>query len=152
MVARYFAYGSNMNLERVRERGIRFSAVLPATLSGVRLAFDKVSRQHPGVGNANVTYDAAGAVEGVVYLLDSSEEITKMDPFELTPRSYSREIVQVSTPEGELTTWTYFANPGVRRAGLIPARTYLDHLLSGEPFLSTEYFAMLKSWPCEESR
>ena len=152
MVARYFAYGSNMNPDRVRERGILFSDALSATFSGVSLAFDKASSKHLGVGHANVVYDPAGAVEGVLYLLDSSTEITKMDPFESTPRNYSREIVQVSTTQGELAAWTYFANPGVRRRGLIPPRSYLNHLLAGEPFLSAEYFAMLNSWPCEEGR
>ena len=152
MVARYFAYGSNMNPDRVRERGIQFSTALPATLTGVRLAFDKTSEKHPGVGHANMVYDSAGSVEGVLYLLDSGEEITKMDRFESTPRNYSREIVHVSTTRGELAAWTYFANPGVRRAGLVPPRSYLEHLLAGEPFLSTDYFAMLTSWPCEEDR
>ncbi len=152
MVARYFAYGSNMNPDRVRDRGILFSDAVSATFSGVSLAFDKASSKHPGVGHANVVYDPAGAVEGVLYLLDSATEITKMDSFESTPRNYSREIVQVSTHQGELTAWTYFANPAVRREGLIPPRSYLQHLLAGERFLSVEYFAMLNEWPCEESR
>ena len=152
MVARYFAYGSNMNPDRVRERGIRFSAVLPAVLSGVRLAFDKASAKHPGVGHANVVFDQTSAVEGVLYLLEATEEIAKMDPFESTPINYSREIVRVSTTQGSMNAWTYFANPGVRREGLVPPRSYLDHLLAGEPFLSAEYFAMLNSWPCEEGR
>ena len=120
MVARYFAYGSNMNPDRVRTRGIRFSTAVPATYSGVRLAFDKASDKHPGVGHANVVYDPAGAVEGVLYELTSTEEIVKMDRFESTPVNYSREIVHVSTTQGDVPAWTYFANPGVRRAGLIP--------------------------------
>lgn len=152
MVARYFAYGSNMNPDRVRERGIRFSTAVAATYSGVRLVFDKASDKHPGVGHANVVYDPAGAVEGVLYELTSTEEIIKMDRFESTPRNYSREIVHVATAQGDLAAWTYFANPGVRRAGLIPPRSYLEHLLAGQPFLSAEYFAKLTDWPCEEGR
>ncbi len=152
MVARYFAYGSNMNPDRVRERGIQFSIAVPATYSGVRLAFDKASDKHMGVGHANVVYDPAGTVEGVLYELTSTEEIIKMDRFESTPRNYSREIVHVSTAQGDLAAWTYFANPGVRRAGLIPPRSYLEHLLAAEPFLSAVYFAKLSDWPCEEGR
>ena len=101
MVARYFAYGSNMNPHRVRERGMQFSTALAANYRGVRLVFDKASAKHPGIGHANVVHDPTGVVEGVLYLLDSADEITKMDPFEITPRNYSREIVYVSTTQGE---------------------------------------------------
>ncbi len=43
-VDHYFAYGSNMNPARVRERGLRVTAVCGAWLKDRRLVFDKVSR------------------------------------------------------------------------------------------------------------
>ena len=152
MVARYFAYGSNMNPDRVRDRGVVFSTAQSASLSGVSLAFDKVSAKHSGVGHANLVYDRKGLVEGVLYLLDSVTAIITMDRFESAPINYSREVVVVSTNQGEMAAWTYFANPGVRQTGLMPPRSYMKHLLAGEPYLSAEYFAMLRNWPCEEAR
>lgn len=169
MIARYFAYGSNMNPDRVRERGIGFEHACGASLAGFALAFDKTSRHHEGVGHANLIYAPGSVVEGVLYWLRSSSEIDKMDRFESTPVNYSREVVRVEIdlaevptgeehfahPEGRRTvvhTWTYFANPAVRRSGLRPPRSYLDHLLAGERYLSSDYFSVLKSWPCEESR
>lgn len=172
MIARYFAYGSNMNPDRVRERGLVFDHAAGARLHGYRLAFDKTSKKHPGTGHANVVHAPGQVVEGVLYWLSDVTEIGKMDRFESAPVNYSREVIQVqvtvshlpggrpSLPdagdgnEGEsaLTTWTYFANPAVRQAGLLPPRSYLEHLLAGQPYLSATYFAMLSDWPCEEGR
>lgn len=166
MVARYFAYGSNMNPERVRERGIDFVHAAGARLEGFSLVFDKTSRKHAGVGHANVVLAPGSMVEGVLYWLRTTEEIGKMDRFESAPVNYSREVIHVcvdaphlpeSHPEpidghAVITTWTYFANPAVRRPDLLPPRSYLNHLLAGRPFLSDDYYAMLESWPCEESQ
>ncbi|MGE0623106.1 MAG: gamma-glutamylcyclotransferase family protein [Pseudomonadales bacterium] len=173
MVARYFAYGSNMNPERVRSRGLAFAHASPASLDGFVLTFDKTSAAHEGSGHANIAYAPGGRVEGVLYWLSATDEIRRMDRFESTPVNYSREIVRVrvlhdhlpplevtdaiaagSSGEGEvmIPTWTYVANPAVRRAGLLPPRSYLEHLLAGRPFLSGSYVDMLEAWPCEEDR
>ena len=166
MVARYFAYGSNMNPDRVRERGIRFEHAAGARLEGFTLVFDKTSRVHAGLGHANVRRAPGQVVEGVLYWLESPEEIGKMDRFEFAPVNYSREVIHVrvladhlpgdrlAAPEADLliTTWTYFANPAVRQSGLLPPRTYLNHLLAGRPFLSADYYQRLEAQPCEEDR
>lgn len=169
MVARYFAYGSNMNPDRVRERGIRFEHAVGARLQDFMLVFDKTSKKHAGLGHANVRRAPGQIVEGVLYWLESAAEIDKMDRFESTPVNYSREVVHVRIlPEhlparpdqgvsatGEdllITTWTYFANPAVRQAGLRPPRSYLNHLLAGRPYLSSGYYDMLEAQPCEEGR
>lgn len=152
MLARYFAYGSNMNVARMRERGMRFDAAVGARLGGFQLQFHKRSRQHPGAGHANIAYAPGATVEGVLYTLSGIEEISRMDPFESTPVNYSREVVLVNTAEGALPTWIYVANPAVLDPGLKPPRSYLDHLLAGEPFLSASYFQMLQGWECLEDR
>ena len=150
MVACYFAYGSNMNPARVRERGMRYHAAESATLRGCALAFDKTSRQHPGVGHANVVYAPGQVVEGVLYWLAAPDEILKMDRFERAPINYSREVVEVRAEAtgGPVVSWTYFANPAVRLAGLKPPRSYLAHLLAGEPFLSSAYIERLRQIEC----
>ncbi len=139
-----------MNPARVRDRGLRVARVEGARLSGFRLQFDKTSIRHPDVGHANLVYDPHSVVEGVLYWLASPAEIFKMDRFENAPVNYSREVVQVVTGSGKVTSWTYFANPAVRRPGLKPPRSYLCHLLAGESYLSPEYLAMLRCWECIE--
>jgi gamma-glutamylcyclotransferase (GGCT)/AIG2-like uncharacterized protein YtfP len=146
----YFAYGSNMNTARVAERGLVVVAAQSAVLGGYRLLFDKHSAAHAGTGHANVVYHPDSVVEGVLYTLADPAEILKMDPFEKAPVNYSRDVVEVETTSGRVATWTYFANAAVRRPGLIPSRSYLDHLLAGEPYLSRTYFRMLSNWACRE--
>jgi len=154
MSACYFAYGSNMNPQRVRERGIRFRNLEGAWLAGYRLSFDKASSAHPGTGHANVVYSPGSTVEGVLYWLETPDQIEKMDRFESAPVNYSREVVAVTLSAGsrQVWTWTYFANPAVRRSGLKPPRSYLAHLLAGRPYLSVAYYESLAHQPCEESR
>ena len=141
-----------MNPARVRERGIVFEAALSARLEGYRLAFDKASSRHPGVGHANIVFDPAAVVEGVLYSLEGPAEIQKMDRFESTPINYSRDIVEVATQHGVQSTWTYFANPAVLVAGLKPPRSYLNHLLAGKEYLSAAYYEALEGWECVEER
>jgi len=144
----YFAYGSNMNPARVAARGLRFDWVNRAVLNGVRLTFDKQSREHPRGGHANLTFDRVSKSEGVLYRLRDAQEINRMDPFEAAPVNYSRDVVIVDSGGERVAAWTYFANAAVIRAGLRPERSYLDHLLAGRDYLSPQYFAWLSGTAC----
>jgi gamma-glutamylcyclotransferase (GGCT)/AIG2-like uncharacterized protein YtfP len=146
-ITSYFAYGSNMNPERVAERGLRTVHAVGATLEGYELRFNKVGRHHEGVGHANIEKVVGSSVEGVLYRFDHHDEILKMDPFERAPWNYGRDVVLVETGDEALWTWTYFANAAVKRDGLYPSQEYLDHLLAGEPFLTEPYFERLRQWP-----
>lgn len=150
-VRHYFAYGSNMNPARVRERGLRVTTVCAAWLDGMALCFDKQSADHPRSGHANIARAPDDRVEGVLYGLLEGDEILRMDPFERAPINYSREVVVVTTRTGPVTAWTYFANAAVRVAGLRPEAAYLSHLLHGRPWLSEAYGARLACWPCADA-
>jgi gamma-glutamylcyclotransferase len=60
MRVRYFAYGSNLDLARMRARAPAVGLIGPALLQGMRLAFDK--RGGDGSGKANLAEDAASHV------------------------------------------------------------------------------------------
>ena len=151
MVEHYFAYGSNMNPARVEARGLVTAGVQGAVLAEFRLVFDKVSRKHPGVSHANVVYAPGHRVEGVIYSLPQQDEILKMDPFETAPWNYGRDVVSVDTLDGQrVSAWTYFANRAVRRSGLRPPPSYLQQLLAGRAYLSSEYHAWLQSVECAD--
>lgn len=143
----YFAFGSNMNPQRVRERGLVFGRVDGAWLVDYRLLFDKTAAVHAGTGHANIEPAPGDRVEGVVYELVHDDEILKMDPFEQVPVNYLRHQILVQTRAGTQRAWTYIANDAVRQPGLLPERAYLDHLLCGAPWLSPEYHARLAAWP-----
>ena len=146
----YFAYGSNMNPERVSARGLAFVEIRPGRLDGVRLVFDKVSRNHPHAAHANIVYAPGAFVEGVLYRLRSAGEILKMDPFERAPVNYGRDAVEVFSEDERIPAWTYFANLAVRRNGFKPPRSYLDHLLAGHPYLSPGYYRRLQGIDCAD--
>jgi cation transport regulator ChaC len=144
----YFAYGSNMNPARVASRGLPFDAVCGGVLDGVRLTFDKQSRDHAGSGHANLTVARSGRVEGVLYRLKATQDIAIMDRFERVPINYRRDVVTVSVDGDSIAAWTYFANPAVIRSSLRPERAYLAHLLAGRPYLSEAYYAWLSATAC----
>ena len=143
----YFAYGSNMNTERVAERGLEVVDALSGRLHDFRLAFDKASRRQAGVGHASIHRAPGQVVEGVLYRLTGAAEILKMDRFESAPVNYGRDVVAVQTATGTAWAWTYFANAAVLKPGLKPSEEYLEHLLAGEVFLSSAYHARLTRWP-----
>ena len=144
---RYFAYGSNMNPRRVRQRGLRVRAIERAAIPGLALCFDKSARDHAGRSHANLVAARDARTEGVLYTLCGEEDILRMDGFERAPINYSREAVVVETPRGPRRAWTYFANPAVRRGGLRPDLAYLEHLRSGRPFHTPEHRGVLARWP-----
>lgn len=141
----YFAYGSNMNPQRMRARGLQFSEALGGRLAGYELCFNKRAHDRPGTAYANIRHCRASVVEGVLYRLQAADEIFKMDPFEGTPVLYSRERMPVLTARGVLPGWVYVANPAWRSEGLRPTRAYLEHLLAGREFLSDSYWRALVS-------
>ena len=146
-VVHYFAYGSNMNPARVRERGLVVRTMLAGRLPGYSLRFDKQSAAHLGTGHANLVRDFAEKAEGVLYELVSEAEILKMDPFEHAPINYGRDVVEVETHRGLVPAWTYFANDAVRVPDARPEQAYLAHLLAGRPFLSEAWYARIAAWP-----
>ena len=144
----YFAYGSNMNAARVTERGLTYTNVFAATLDNAALCFNKQAVKDPTLAYANVIYAKQGSVEGVVYQLSDAEQILKMDPFEGAPVRYSREMFWLRTPSNKrVAAWVYIANEAMLNDNLRPARWYLDHLLQGEPYLSSDYFQQLLKTP-----
>ena len=143
----YYAYGSNMNPERVSDRGLDFDRVVAGWVPGLGLRFNKQSKEHPHCGHANLVHAPGEMAEGVLYRLTNDDMIKRMDPFENAPINYSRECIAVQTRQGPILSWVYFANPAVLREGLVPSRDYLNHLLAGKPYLSADYHSRLLHWP-----
>ncbi|ROS05027.1 gamma-glutamyl AIG2-like cyclotransferase [Sinobacterium caligoides] len=149
MTCYYFAYGSNMNVERMRERGLTVVSSQLGKISDCELLFDKAAHNDPGASYANIGYRQGGIVEGVLHELVDVSNIALLDHFEGTPIRYSRECYPVETVGGTMiAAWVYVANPGHRQAGLRPRRWYLEHLLCGESYLTPSYFAKLTKTRC----
>lgn len=143
----YFAYGSNMNAERMRDRGMQVQAAVTGTLARYKLVFNKKASNKPGFAVANIAVHHNHRVEGIVYRLSDQREIEKMDRFEGVPRGYSRDLFAIQTAGGSVPAWTYVANPAVLVHDALPAQVYIDHLLAGRDYLSEDYLAWIANHP-----
>ncbi len=139
----YFAYGSNMDREQIRERCPESRFITTGRLKDFRLVFSRWSEDWGG-GVADIEPSEGDVVEGVVYEI-SANDLSSLDSYEGYPLDYFRAYVEVMTPGGaELTVFAYFANPmGV----YLPTRRYLMSLKKGalEHGLSPEYILFLES-------
>ena len=143
---RYFAYGSNMNPERMTERGVSFTSRERAVLKGWRLKFNKVSSINAREGYANIERDDNSVVEGILYTIDD-KDIEKLDTYEGYPKHYNRVVLKVKKDNGEeVEALVYIANPDKVKDGLKPSKEYLNHLLRGCDLLSENYCNMLRNW------
>ncbi len=144
MTVYYFAYGSNMNPDRMNKRKAYFTNRLFAKLDKYRIEFNKTSTANPNEGFTNIIPDDDSIVEGALYEVEW-ESIERLDYFEGYPDAYRREEVCVTTSDGEKQkAITYIANDNQTSDGLKPSREYLNHLLRGKDLLSEEYYSLLE--------
>ncbi len=148
MVFWYFAYGSNMNPERVRQRRMHFDVRRGGVLDHFELVFNKRSVRYPGAASANVEERPGARTEGMVYRLLHPDQILSMDPFEGYPLRYDRQVVPVACGSVIVQAWVYIANPEYVAEGLLPAQWYLDHLLAARDHLSAAYCRRLEAVQC----
>ncbi len=148
MALYYFAYGSNMNPERVRKRNMGFEAAEAGKLYDYELAFNKRSVKYPGAASANVIEQPGSHTEGVIYKLSDPAQIQEMDPYEGYPVRYNRLALPIEVSGGTVDAWVYIANEEYIMHGLRPARWYLEHLLAGRSYLSERYYLALSEVDC----
>ncbi len=138
----YFAFGSNMNSERMHERLGWSAERFAVTLPDHRMLFNK---QVPS-GRwcvANITPAPGQTAEGIAYSVEE-RDLEILDGYEgVAGGHYERLPVTVFTESGApLPAIAYSA----LKTGpeLPPTREYLNHLLAGEPLLSAAYFQWLQ--------
>lgn len=141
----YFAFGSNMNPERMRERKAFFTERVGAKLYDHKMTFS--FRRPDGCGSGNIRPEKNSIVHGVLYTLEDGG-LDKLDVFEMVAEGcYRRERVTVETLKGErIEATTYMVTDEFYEEGLVPRRDYLDHCLAGKDVLSAEYYAFLESF------
>ena len=143
LVAPYFAFGSNMDADRLQDRvgHIDRTAVRSARLEGFRLCFDKRSRT---AGGAATVLPAPGCtVQGVLYDLTDAQ-LEQLDAIEFHPVHYLRTLTSVVVDGGERSAWMYVGQPEFLVEGLRPTPEYLACLLRGAEWLPPAYVAYLE--------
>lgn len=136
---KYFAYGSNMNEQRMLDRGVNFTSKELGILNGYKMIINKRSYKNPEMGFANIIPSLDEQVEGVLYEV-SIDDIFKLDKFEGYPKHYNRRKMIVNSEESIV----YVANPKWVSIGELKAtEEYKNHILEGKKFVSEQYYNMV---------
>jgi gamma-glutamylcyclotransferase (GGCT)/AIG2-like uncharacterized protein YtfP len=137
----YFAYGSNLKTERMRERVPSAEVVGPACLHGFRITCDKQGAD--GSGKANLRHDAWSFVWGAVYAFDPSH----WSALDACETRYERVPVRVAAGDEQLDVETYRSQ--VLTDDPVPFDWYRRLILEGarEHRLPDAYLRALETLP-----
>jgi len=130
----YFAYGSNMDWERIthRDRAPSAQFLLRATLPDYKLAFTRWSQKQQ-TGTADVVIFPVGIVWGVVFDIDPAEK-PKLDAAEGVNSGAYRPEPAIVLAENDVTrplhvlTYVICQNAEAHQP---PASWYLNHIVKG---------------------
>ena len=140
-MTRYFAYGSNLKLERMRDRVPSARPAGAARLPGYRIVCDKLGAD--GSGKANLRVDAGSCVWGVVYCLDPAHwpDLDACEP------GYDRREVEVWCDGQALVAHTYTSLHTTEDP--VPFAGYKRLVLEGarEHALPADWLRVLEAWP-----
>ena len=153
--AYYFAYSLHMDPANLEGAGIRAVRICRGVLRGYQLAFNVLEdelffREHRGVANIMPRKD--GAVEGVLFALDTGEMMKLDRQAGVASLKFYRKIVPVEREDGILeTAYTYSGWPDVTSEGLLPSKRYLKRLTAAaiRQGISSSYRQWLLSHPTD---
>ena len=136
----YFAYGSNMSSERLRDRTPSAISLGRARLPGYALRWHKLGRDGSGKCDIEPSGAPGTAVWGVLYQIDGGEK-DHLDTVEGLGVGYDEETVRVQTGTVVREAVTYKARPDRIDPALRPLAWYKAHVLCGatEHGLPDEY-------------
>ncbi len=144
MSLNYFAFGSNMDKQRIIIRKVEFTDMQKGIMKDWKLVFNKRSDED-GVGFANIVPEYGSTVEGIIYKVNENT-IHTLEKKEGTPIHYHKKTMLVENSNKEFVDcMVYIANHSRTDNSIKPKKEYLNHLLEGKEFLSENYFSELKN-------
>jgi len=142
---KYFAYGSNMSIIRLRERVPSAEKLGTFTLNNHALRFHKASEDGSGKCDAYQIQNSNDFVIGVVFNINAADKPT-LDKAEGLGYGYQIKTVSVQNTHGQvITAFTYYAiqiDPTLK-----PYSWYLNHVVIGakQANLPAQYLNAIKS-------
>lgn len=127
---KYFAYGSNLHLFRMRRRVPSCRALGLATLTGYKLYFHKRGQDGSGKCNAFYTGRSLDRVMGVVYEMAAAERVY-LDLAEGLGKGYDLETRWVTLQNAEQEIFFYAAQPNYIDDSLKPFSWYKELVIQG---------------------
>lgn len=150
----YFGYGSNMDLNSLRAKGVVPRASERAMLRGWRLRFNvhHFFNHEGGVGNIEQSNFPFDVVWGVLHQCESAD-LARLDVAEAYGHGYDRTEVAVHTDRGEQRAVAYVGIPSFLDDGCRPTRRYLNIILRGATAagLDPAYIESLHRQPLHEA-
>ncbi|MFA5173545.1 MAG: gamma-glutamylcyclotransferase family protein, partial [Candidatus Paceibacterota bacterium] len=138
----YFAYGSNMDEEVMKWRGVNYTDRFFGKLENYKLVFQEFYKKEKLDGVfANIIPQKGSYVEGIIYECDESVE--RLDKQEDYPVEYLKEELNIDSERGPIECLVYVGNPESVRDEEAPKKKYLSHLLNGKDLLSEDYYKKL---------
>ena len=141
----YFAYGSNTNATRMRERCSNFDKRESAKLNNYSFQLNKV-RKKCGTAAANIKPCPGSQVYGALYTCN--ECVLKiLDVYEgVKTDQYYRDKVNVELEDGStVEAVTYIAHPHRCKEDLKVKEEYIEHCLGGKDLYPEDYIKFLES-------
>jgi len=140
-MAYYFAYGSLMDVNFVKELGVRFKNPCSGQLMGFNLYINVQDTKNSNYGYANIKPSVKNAVEGVLFEIPE-EDLSLLDSYEGYPELYSRRQINVfsSKSKTHYKAWVYEGNLNfVVDRNLELNNIQKDRIRNGFVFLTLEY-------------
>lgn len=146
----YFAYGSNMSLQRIKHRLLNTQLFGVAVLPHFQLRFHKKGSDGSAKADALFTGRAEDRMFGALYQISNSE-LYLLDHIEDCGVGYERKEVEVWVEDERHLAWTYCALHIDR--SLKPFDWYRQHVLTGAEQLGlpNSYIEQIKGFSfCED--
>ncbi len=124
----YFAYGSNLNHEQMKQRCPESEFVGRAMLKNYKLIYDGYGPHRHGAV-ANIVPQVGGTVWGGLFEL-SQNDLKKLDKFEGYPNVYDRKEVSLENDKNDTVAGVFIYYKKLEAIGL-PSQEYQDIIIKG---------------------
>lgn len=129
----YFAFGSNLDIERLRMHCPSARLVSIARLAEHRLAFSIESKRNWHGGVADIRPSTGGEVWAALWLIDAAEggPLDEQEGVFREPPAYRRVTVEVTTPAGDVVRCRSYQVVAPDPKGFAPSPAYKQTILRG---------------------
>jgi len=143
-VVYYFAYGPNMNPEKMNICQITYTDRRLGQLNGFEFVMNQ--KRMNGTGGANIRHKENSSVYGVLYTCDF-DSLHKLDRYE--GNIYTRQLVKIIIAKDNFVdahAYIGLENPSNENLHNYISKEYLEHMLCGSDLLPQDYLEFLKSF------
>jgi len=127
----YFAYGSNVDKERIRKRSPSARVIAVGKLKNHEMIFNMLGNKSEGKGGgiANIRHANGSHIYGVLYRIDAGE-LDELNALEMS-MNYEIERLDISVSESVSATAIVYICKKSSEDTYVPTRSYKEFILNG---------------------